>query len=123
MIRLDGEEKEIFGIDSVTIYKKVIVRGIKYTSLKMNDLSTIDYFVKLKDDRIGAVKYYSILNQKLHALINFYEVANTCGNFFQINRSGNQELIKMNDISEKMIYMKFGLREFVTVPPNNYEKT
>lgn len=42
----------------VTIYKKVVIRGIKYTSQQWNEISTIDYFVKLKDERICYINFF-----------------------------------------------------------------
>lgn len=107
------------------IYKKVVVHGIKYTSLQSKEVSTIDFFVRMKgNNQIGAVKYYTIINSTLYALVNTYHIIDSFGHFFQIEQNdAEQNLVQMNDISEKMLYMKFGLREFIVSIPNRYEKT
>lgn len=107
----------------LTVHKKVTIRGIKYTSQQMNEISTIDYFVKLKDDQIGAVKYYTIFNFVLYAIIDIFEVVDTYDHFIQIKRSEHQDLVNITNIKEKCLYLKFGQQEYVTCVPNNYEKT
>lgn len=119
MIRQHGFEiKNNF----LTIHNKVVIRGIKYTSQQMKEISTIDYFIKLNDDQIGSVKYYTIFNFNLFAVIDIFEVVETYDHFFQIIGSDRQELVNINDINEKCLYLKFGQREYVTCVPNKFEK-
>lgn len=131
MIKISSTEKEIFvqkglemqNIDFVEIYKSVTIHGIKFTSEKSKDVATIDFFVRLKDDSIGAINFYLLINFDLHALITLYEIIETTAQFSKIKRSQTQKAIKMNEISEKMLYLRIGINEFVTVFPNKFEKT
>lgn len=123
-------EKDIFNNDSVeiqsnilTIYKKVVIRGVKYTSQQLNEISTIDYFIRLKYGRIGAIKYFTVLNCTLYALVDIYKVLHKDNHFFQTVRSNDQDLVKIINIAEKAIDMKFGIRECITFIPNKFEKT
>lgn len=111
-------------VDKKIIYRNVIVRGIKYTSQHSKEVSTIDFFVKLKgSNQIYAVKYYIFVDNILHAFVNTYAIIDTQEQFIQIERTDEFELVKMACISAKVLYMKFGSREFVVSMPNRYEKT
>lgn len=108
----------------LTIYKNVTVRGVKFSSQQSKEVATIDYFVKLKfSDQICAVKYYTIVNNILHALVRIYEVIDIHEHLTEVRQTDENQLVKMGHIAEKVIYMKFGLREFVVALPNRYEKT
>lgn len=122
--RLPFTQKGIeLDVNKLIIYKKVILRGIEYTSLRSKEISTIDYFVQLKcDDQFGAVEYFTVFYFELYALIKTYETIDEQVHFFQISCTGHEMLVKIIDC-KKVIYMKFGLREFVTLAPNNFEKT
>lgn len=80
VVKIPSDEREIFEqknlsiVGNSTIFKSVVVRGIKYTSTLMRDVSTIDYFVKLKSGEIGSVKYFTIFDLNLYALMNIYEI-------------------------------------------------
>lgn len=132
VIKISPNELKIFEESKIraessnflTVYKSVVIRGVKYTSLQSKEISTIDYFVRLKDDKIGAVKYYTIIDFTLYAIINTYQVIDMFEHIFQIEQIvGQQQIVKISNIKEKFLYMKFGLREFVTIIANRYEKT
>lgn len=98
----------------LTIYRKVVVRGIKYTSLQSKEISTVDFFVRMGTNQIGAVKYYTIIGSTLYAIINTYRIIDTLDHFFQIQRNdAEQQLVAMDNIREKVLYIKFGSREFI----------
>lgn len=105
------------------IYENVVSRGIKYTSLQTKEISTIDYFVRLRDGRFASVSYYTIFDNIIYALVNLHEIVDIFDHFIEIKSTVNQELIKMIDIEHKLIYLKFGRREFVTVLANRFEKS
>lgn len=111
------------GKNMLIIYKNVVSRGIKYTSLQTKEISTIDYFVRLRDGRFASVSYYTIFDNIIYALVNLHEIVEIFDHFIEIQSTVNQELIKMIDIEQKLIYLKFGRREFVTVLANRFEKS
>lgn len=59
----------------------------------------------------------------MFALVTIYEIIEEIAHFKKIRKTSTQENIKTNQISEKMLFLKFGVNEYVTIPPNNYEKT
>lgn len=129
--KITSQEKEMFEKnnfttidDHMTIFKSAMIKGVKYTSTLMREVSTIDYFVKIKSDKICAIKYFFVLDVNLYAVADMYEIIDKHQHFFEIERSETQEIFRATqDIQEKCIFLKFGFRQFVTFKPNKYEKT
>lgn len=107
----------------ITIYKTVVVCGIKFSSLECKDISTIDFFVRLKNGLFGTVIYYTIFDNIIYAYINLYETVDTFDHFDEVKLTADKIVVKVNDFDRKLIYLKFGIREFVTVLANRYEKS
>lgn len=131
IIKINSNEEELFvmkgiqiqNIDFVEIYKSVTIHGIRFTSEKSKDVQTIDFFVRLKNDSIVSINFYVLMNFELYALITIYDTIDINGHFTKIKRSQTKEVIKVNEISEKMMYLRIGINEFVTIFPNKFEKT
>lgn len=127
-IRMNMNDREIF-CDSVqeqnflNIYKNIVLCGIKFTSLESKDVLTIDYFVRLKNGLIGSVNYYTISDDVIYASINLFEGILTLDYFYEIKCTGTRRLFKVIDFDRKLIYLRFGQREFVTILANRYEKS
>lgn len=130
VIRIDKTEIEMFFKASLiqdskflTIYRHIILSGIKFTSKSSKEISTIDFFVRLIDKSIAAIKYYVQFDFVLYAVIEKYEILNHIDHFLQIKSTNKNDVIRVNNIAQKMLYLKFGLRELVTSIPNKFEKT
>lgn len=129
-IKITAEESELFGYtfnhppkNFLQIYKSVVVRGIKFTSLESKEISTVDYFVRLKDESIASIRFYVIFDFNLYALVNIYEIVNKIDHFIGIKCSQLKKIVQFNTISEKMLHLNFSQDEFVTTLPNRFEKT
>lgn len=107
----------------ITIFKNVTIRGKRFTSLRSKDISTVDYFVKLTNGKIGAIKYYIESDFVLYALIVIYGIVEKTNQFSYIENTQLHSLVNVRDISEKCLYFKLGLQEVVVCVPNNFEKT
>lgn len=119
-------EKE--GVDmkmksSYTIHTDVVVRGVKYTSLHYREISTIDFFIQLRDFSFASINLFFVHKFVLYALINVYDSDYNTDHFTEIKKTDLQKVIKIRDIFKKALYIKIGNREFVTVFPNRFEKT
>lgn len=123
LLRQNGVQIEIN--EFLTIYKEVVMRGTKYTSLLSKEISTMDYFIKLNgNNEVGAVKFYTIIGKVVYAFINTFQITESRAQFYEIKPIENQQqLVRMSDILEKVLYLKFGLRQFIVSIPNRYEKT
>lgn len=120
---LEKEGIQVQNTNIVNIYKSVVVRGIKYTSQKSKEISCIDFFVLLKNGSIALINFYILINLNLKALITLVEIDEKVGHFIRIIRTPEQRMISLNDIHCKLLYMKFGSNEYVTVIANKFEKT
>lgn len=106
-----------------TIYRNFVKGGIRFTCLKSNEVQTIDYFVETEDKLIGAVNFYIISDGDLYAFLNLYENVYTQDQFLEIEATNTQKVIHVSNISKKLLYLKFGIKKYVTTIPNKYEKT
>lgn len=129
ILRLHPKDLDYIGFDELreqnflTIYKSAVIHGTKFTSLECKDISTIDYFVKLKNGVFGTINFYIIFDNNLYASLNIYDIIDIFDHFNEIKCSGNKALVKVIDFERKVMYLKFGVREFVTMIANRYEKS
>lgn len=107
----------------MNIYERIEMKKTKFTSKKCKEVSTIDFFVKMKNGQIGAVAFYFTANYNVNAYVELYEVEKVNDQYFIVNSTGTAGIFNIKEISNKLIYIKIGVREVVTERPNSYEKT
>lgn len=130
VIRIDASESNLFVQHNLkiaengflTVYRCVVHRGIKFTSELSKEISTVDYFVQLSDEIFGAVRFYTVIDLNVYAVIIIYNVVETIKHFSKIERTDTMQLIKMTDIKAKLLYFKFSRDEYITNFPNKFEK-
>lgn len=122
MLLLQQEGMEIQDEEKITIYTNIEMRGLRFKSAQSKIVATIDYFVKFHNDNFGAICFFLIFNSILYAVVDTYEIVDTFDHFIQIKKFTKQ-MIPASSISKKMIYLKYGQREFLTSFPNVFEKT
>lgn len=122
-ILMDREQEIPFQLGENMCYKFVTIGSVKFCSKMYKEISTVDYFVKLQNNEVGAIIYYFVDNYKINAYIDIYKVVDTCDHFLSIKIDGRRIIIDIKEIIEKMIYIKIGNQEIVTSIPNKYEKT
>lgn len=106
----------------IMIYADVTLHGVKYKSKQSKEITTIDYFVQLKNNSFGAVCYYLESDLDLYALIDMYEIIDTCDHILEVKRGSTKTIVNVHDISKKLLFLKYGQREYLTAFPNNFEK-
>lgn len=107
----------------LTIHTEFFSHGVLYKSLNSKVTSRIDYFIKSKSGMLCAVEYYVTFDSILYAVVEKYNVSEIYDHLIEVTRTHKKEIIQANDILKKMIFLKYGLRQFVTSFPNNFEKT
>lgn len=130
IIKLSSEEKQCIDDfafnalenDYMNIYQKVVIRGIKFSSNKSKEISTIDYFILSNENEILCVKFYFAMNSIIYALTEKYSAISVHDQFRQVVPSQTHTIVGMNDVCEKLLYIKIGHKAFVTTLPNRYEK-
>lgn len=131
VIKIDSSELELLTTKSIetnsnnflTIYTEVIIHGIKYKSKQSKNISTIDFFVQLKNHSFGSICYFVVFDLDLYALIDMYEIYDTCDHILEVKPAYTKTIVNVLDISKKLLFLKYGHREYLTAFPNNYEKT
>lgn len=96
-----------------------------FKSLSSQITKSIDYFVKLKDETIGAIELFVKNGANIYILLQKYEIVHQKYHFNEVKLKTpiQRGLFNFNEIHEKLIYLKFGSIEVVTSEPNKYEKT
>lgn len=110
-------------VNSMTTYQRVFMHKKQFTSKTCKEISTIDYFVRLKGGKIGAVMFYFMLDSIVYSFIELYEIVKTTNHLLEVQCSTSKKIFEIQDIDQKLIYMKIGSREILTSRPNMYEKT
>lgn len=76
----------------------------------------------MRDHKIGSIELFVRNNQNFFVLIRKYEISYQKYHFNEIKSMMpmQRKLYSCNDISEKLIYLRFGNIEVVTTEPNKY---
>lgn len=122
VITKSDEIAEHFGIETLTAYKFIMIGGIKYTSKKCKDISTIDYFIRLQNNEIGAVHFYVIEDYTIKAYIEMWKIESTLDHLMIVKKD-RSKIVNIKDIRGKMLCVEINGQVIVTEIPNNYEKT
>lgn len=72
VIKNSAEISASFGDDISTAYKVITIGGTKFSSTECKEISKIDYFVKLKNNKLGAIRFYVIDDYKIRAYTLIY---------------------------------------------------
>lgn len=105
------------------IYKKVERNGKIFKCLESKEMSTVDHFVKTKNDVIAAIKFYFVSDSIIYALIEKYNVIKVVDQISYVEPAQIQMIITFNDISEKLLFKKVRKKQTVALIPNKFEKT
>lgn len=108
---------------SMGIYGRVSLKMTEFTSMKCKEVSTIDYFVKIKNGLVGAVAFYFTLDYNVNAYIEIFDVVEKNDQFIIVKQSQLSDVFNIKDIETKLIYIKIGSREVLTKRPNRFEKS
>lgn len=129
IIKLENENRELFlqaefqlgSNGHLTIYKSLCKYGVMFSSVLSKEKQTIDYFIRVGDE-IGCIHFFFISDSTIYVLIEKYEITEKIDHFLKIRSEQSKKIIKFENVDEKMLYLKFGINEYVTSIPNKYEK-
>lgn len=110
--------------NSLSIYKAVKINSnLKYTSQQSRTIATIDYFVKSKDGEFGAIKYFFPFRKTIYFLFEIFKVVKVSFHLKEVERADQFRVLHLTDIEKKALFMQIGSKNFVSLIPNEYEKT
>lgn len=105
------------------IFKIISINGKKYTSKKAKEVASADFFIKLKNSRLGINQFYFVHDFTVYGLLEVYETIECIEQFQIVKPTGLLEVFKVKDIERKLIYMNITNLEIITSIPNRFEKT
>lgn len=118
---------EMQGLDlesqKLTIYDFMTLNGIKYTSKKSKQIATIDYYLKLKNEKFGAVEFYFVHNLVVYGLLNEYKINDSKDHINTVESTSRNVIFNIREVEKKLLYMKINKTEFLTSIPNRFEKS
>lgn len=103
--------------------KSIKIRNVTFTSLKSVPMKTADFFLLMKDDTIGLSEYYIKSQAKVFVLLQIYKTVDVKYHWSEVSSTEQFRVYAVNEIKDKMLYMKINDKEIITSEPNRYEKT
>lgn len=97
------------------------VKTQHYTSTNSKTTKSIDYFIEMKDGSIGSVYIYMKFNDDVYLVLEQYAVTEKMYHLQKIKPLGTFNVYSFDDISCKLLYLKFPNAEAIAKEPNYYE--
>lgn len=89
-------------------------------------IKAIDYFVQLKNKKIGMVKYYAYVGGRKYAFIDEYRIKKIIDHHSEVELTNVKLYAPIEYITDKYLYFYikgiFSIRHYITIMPNKYEK-
>lgn len=105
------------------VHKRIKLKNVVYTStLYTLPKKSADYFVGLTNGIVGKAKFYFESNGDKYVLIEEFDMLDDIGHITAVQPASRNVLAKIDKIQQKYIYLKVGIKQFITSPPNQYEK-
>lgn len=105
-----------------TIYDFMMLNGVKYTSKKSTKTATIDYYLKLKNGKFGAVEFYFVHELVIFGFMNEYKIIDRKNHINSVESTSQYVTFSCKEVEKKMIYMNVNNSEFLTSIPNRFER-
>lgn len=99
-----------------------IRNNLIYTSTKAVETKSIDYFVKLKNLKMGKIEFFFKKNAVVHILLREYIENFENFHWIEVNETNIYSTHACNEIQEKLLYFKTGTIEYITREPNTFGK-
>lgn len=107
---------------NVRIYCVFKKDDVTYTSISYNrSIKTIDYFVKLKNELIGKIKFYIKHGKKLYFILEEFEFVGNVYHITEIKPKQIDSVHLVHEIDNKCMYINFINKHYITDRPNHYE--
>lgn len=108
------------GIGAAKCYSHLTIGGVIFKSEKSRVIERIDHFVEMFDEEIGSVVLYAQFESQMYAIIRKYLTVDIKHHFRQVQRTEILEVHRFSEISSKVMYLNFGVREVVTKRPHSH---
>lgn len=109
-------------VNSIQIWRRMSLKNHIYTSIKATETKSIDYFVELKNGKMGKIWFFVQKQSVPHFLLHIYENNFRNHHWIEVKDKNYFEMYPCTYIEEKLLYFKVGSIEYVTREPNTYGK-
>lgn len=108
---------------ALNVHKRIKLQNTIYTSMIYTlPKKSIDYFLGLNNGKIGKARFYFESNGVTYVLIEEFDVLEDIGHISTVQSKFRNILASIDKIERKYIFLKVGMKQFITSPPNPYEK-
>lgn len=105
------------------VHKRIKLENVIYTSTSYTlPKKSVDYFVGLENGMNGKAKFYFESNGETYAVIEEFDIVDYIDHLWKVQPTSRNILAKIDKIKQKYIYLKVGINQYITSPPNPYEK-
>lgn len=106
-----------------TVFESITLKGTKSTSKISRVVSTVNYFVRLQNGQMGAIKYFFVCDCDVYVFVEVYSLIQQFDHLLQVQNTETDAVFSIKEIASKLIYMAIATKEVVTAIPNKFEKT
>lgn len=104
------------------VHKRIKLKNVIYTStLYTLPKKSIDYFIGLENGMIGKAKFYFQSNDKTFVVIEEFDIIEQIDHFSKVQSASRNIMAQVDKIEQKYIFLKVGMKQFITSAPNPYE--
>lgn len=107
--------------DSFNVWQRARVKGKIYTSKAGIETKSVDYFVRLKNDKIGQIEFFFGEKNTPKLFLEVFDKEFQNFHWTEVKRSGSYEICNADEIEEKLLYLKTGNIEFITAQSDIHE--
>lgn len=126
----DSAALQDFGLrgNIMSIFYRIRVKNVVFTSKLYKDVKSLDYAVQLKDESIGMIYFYFEHENNKYGYIESYKVVRNIAHIVEVESTNNFRVFPVEQIKKKMFCMTVIhdlniSKIFLTYIPNHYEKT
>lgn len=128
-IKLLGKSTDLFidGQKFLGVFKRIEINRTIYTSTTYTKpKNSVDYFVRLKNNDIGAIRFFSkhanVINLSYYKYKEVMNINCEDNQFLEIERTSIIRGTHVDEISHKLVHIVINSKNFVTHFPNSFEK-
>lgn len=109
--------------DQLTIWRRIKLRGIIYTSANSIQTKSADYFVRITNKHVGKIEFFFGDKLKPKLMLHVYEETFENFHWTEVSESNRFEIYSCEEIEKKMLYFKVQSVEYITSEPNSYGRS
>lgn len=105
------------------VHKRIKLENTIYTStLYTLPKKSIDYFIGLENSLIGKAKFYFESNGNTFVVIEEFDIIDQIDHFTRVQPASRYIMAQVDKIQQKYIFLKVGIKQFITSAPNPYKR-